>query len=121
MVVTPVGSPGAAVPPPQPHPVDPELPVELSWSASRNPQFRAGGNEGRYQLGIHSTHSHADPYTNAHPGSAGSEPTAYTHAYTYTDTHLPVSGIIFAGLGGGTPIASSEPLRSVDPRKQSDG
>ena len=114
IVVTPVEAPGAAVPPPEPHPVDPELPVEhlgphlvtlnsvpegtkvdISWAFTRPTPTPT-----------------PTPTPIPDPPDPNQPPTL-----TPTPTPIPTypSVAVFAGLGGGTPIAISEPLREMIP------
>ena len=115
MAVTPVGTPGAAVPPSQPYPVVPKLPVEhlgphlvtlnsvpegtkvdISWAFTRPPPTPT-------------------PTPTPTPDPPDQNPTP-----TPTPTPIPTypSVAIFAGLGGGTPIAKSDPLTEVVPERK---
>ena len=117
MDVTPVGTPVAAVPPPEPHPVDPELPVEhlgphlvtlnsvpegtkvdISWAFTRPTPTPT-----------------PTPTPIPDPPDPNQPPTP-----TPTPTPIPTypSVALFAGLGGGTPIATSEPLTEVVPERK---
>ena len=117
MDVTPVGTPGAAVPPSQPYPVVPKLPVEhlgphlvtlnsvpegtkvdISWAFTRPTPTPT-----------------PTPTPIPDPPDPNQPPTL-----TPTPTPIPTypSVAVFAGLGGGTPIAKSEPLTEVVPERK---
>ena len=117
MDVTPVGTPVAAVPPPEPHPVDPQLPVEhlgphlvtlnsvpegtkvdISWAFTRPTPTPT-----------------PTPTPIPDPPDPNQPPTP-----TPTPTPIPTypSVALFAGLGGGTPIATSEPLTELVPERK---
>ena len=94
MAVTPVATPGAAVPTPQPHPIDPEL------------------QEGHF--GPHLVTLKSVP-----EGTTLDISWAFTQL-TPTPTPAPPypSLAVYAGLGGGTPIATTEPLTEVVPERK---
>ena len=117
MDVTPVGTPGAAVPPSQPYPVDPKLPdehlgphlvtlnsvpegtkVDISWAFTRPTPTPT-----------------PTPTPIPDPPDPNQPPTL-----TPTPTPIPTypSVALFAGLGGGTPIAKSDPLTEVVPERK---
>lgn len=117
MAVTPVGTPGPPVPTPWPRPIDPELPenhlgqhlvtlksvpegtqVDISWSITRLTPTPT-------------------PTPAPTPIQIVPNPTA-TPTPTPTPTPIYPSLAVYAGLGGGTPIATAEPFDELLPGQE---
>lgn len=114
MAVTPVGTPGPAVPTPQPHHVNPELPKELLGPHLLTLKSVPEGT--KVDISWAFTQPTPTPTPVPTPPSDPPDPSP-TPTPTPSPTPTPIypSMFIFAGLGGGTLIATPEPLTEIDP------
>ena len=114
MAVTPVGTPGAAVPTPQPHPVDPELQEGQPGFHLVTLKSVPEGSKADISWAFTRLTPTPSPTPTPTPVRLVEDITP-TPTPTHTPTPIPTfpSLSIYAGLGGGTPIAMTEPIAVV--------
>ena len=117
MVVTPVGTPGAAVPTPQPHHVDPKLPEELLGPHLVTLKSVPEGTKVDISWAFTQPTPTPTPVPTPSPESQDPNPTP-PPTPSPTPTPILPSMAIFAGLGGGTPIATPKPLTEIVPERK---
>ena len=110
MVVTPVGTPGAAVPTPWPRPIDPQLPEEHLGPHLVTLYSVPEGTTLDVSWAFTRLTATPIPLPNITPTPIPSP--------TPTPTPIYPSLAVYVGLGGGTPIAITEPLTEVVPDRK---
>ena len=112
MAVTPIGTPGAAVPTPQPHPVDPELPSDFFEPRRVTLDSVPEGTKVDISWAFTQLTPTPTPIPTPTPDPPDPNPTP-----TPTPTPIPTypSIIIYGAVGTATPIATTEPLRALVP------
>ncbi len=109
MAVTPVGTPGAAVPTPWPRPIDPELQENHLGQHLVTLKSVPEGTKADISWSITRLTPTPIPTPTPAPIQIVPNPTA-TPTPTPTPTPIYPSLAVYAGLGGSTPIATAEPF-----------